>query len=337
MAKWQYTKGLHDLGNGSWAYLQPDGSWGWSNAGLVVDGDRTLLVDTLFDLKLTREMLATMAHAVPQAAKIDTLVNTHVNGDHTHGNQLVIGAEIVGTRQLREEMEAFPPEQLAALFRNWRALGAAGEFLNETMGSRFDFDGVVNTPPTRLFDGELTLKVGDKEVRLVDLGPAHTPSDTVAYVPQDRTLFTGDLLFHGGHPAVSAGPVRNWIAACDRMLGWDVETVVPGHGPITDKNAARAEGLFRDADRRGTQALRCRAVGRGGRPRHPGPSIHRLDRRRAHLHQCQCPLSRVSRRRGQPGPDRRRGNEDLGHDGPLSQRAKGSRRPRPRALTITRR
>jgi glyoxylase-like metal-dependent hydrolase (beta-lactamase superfamily II) len=240
MAKWQYTKGLHDLGNGSWAYLQPDGSWGWSNAGLVVDGDRTLLVDTLFDLKLTREMLATMAHAVPQAAKIDTLVNTHVNGDHTHGNQLVIGAEIVGTRQLREEMEAFPPEQLAALFRNWRALGAAGEFLNETMGSRFDFDGVVNTPPTRLFDGELTLKVGDKEVRLVDLGPAHTPSDTVAYVPQDRTLFTGDLLFHGGHPAVWAGPVRNWIAACDRMLGWDVETVVPGHGPITDKNAVRA-------------------------------------------------------------------------------------------------
>jgi glyoxylase-like metal-dependent hydrolase (beta-lactamase superfamily II) len=209
MAKWQYTKGLHDLGNGSWAYLQPDGSWGWSNAGLVVDGDRTLLVDTLFDLKLTREMLATMAHAVPQAAKIDTLVNTHVNGDHTHGNQLFIGAEIVGTRQLLEEMEAFPPEQLAALFRNWRALGAAGEFLNETMGSRFDFDGVVNTPPTRLFDGELTLKVGDKEVRLVDLGPAHTPSDTVAYVPQDRTLFTGDLLFHGGHPAVWAGPVRN--------------------------------------------------------------------------------------------------------------------------------
>jgi hypothetical protein len=46
MAKWQYTKGLHDLGNGSWAYLQPDGSWGWSNGGLVVDGDRTLLVDT---------------------------------------------------------------------------------------------------------------------------------------------------------------------------------------------------------------------------------------------------------------------------------------------------
>ena len=54
MAKWQYTKGLHDLGNGCFAYLQPDGSWGWSNAGLIADRDQTLLVDTLFDLKLTR-------------------------------------------------------------------------------------------------------------------------------------------------------------------------------------------------------------------------------------------------------------------------------------------
>jgi len=239
MAKWQYTKGLHDLGNGAWAYLLPDGSWGWSNAGLIVDHGETLLVDTLFDLPLTREMLDTMKKSVPEAAHIRTLVNTHVNGDHTHGNQLVTGAEIVGTRKLREEMEAAPPEQLEQLFTNWRALGPAGAFLNEAMGSRFDFSGIVNMPPTRLFDGALTLKVGDKEVRLVDLGPAHTPSDVVAYVPKDKVVFTGDLLFNGGHPAVWSGPVSNWIKACDTMLGWDVDTVVPGHGPITDKGALR--------------------------------------------------------------------------------------------------
>ncbi len=84
-----YTKGLHDLGNGLWAYLQPDGGWGWSNAGLIVDGDRSLLVDTLFDLKLTREMLDAMRRAVPAAQSIETLVNTHANGDHCFGNQLV--------------------------------------------------------------------------------------------------------------------------------------------------------------------------------------------------------------------------------------------------------
>ncbi len=69
VSKWPFKKGLQDLGNGCYAYLQPDGSWGWSNAGLVVDSGQSLLVDTLFDLKLTREMLATMRRAEPAATK----------------------------------------------------------------------------------------------------------------------------------------------------------------------------------------------------------------------------------------------------------------------------
>ncbi len=64
MSRWTYTRGLHDLGNGCWAYLLPDGGWGWSNAGLIVDGEEALLVDTLFDLPLTAEMLAAMRRAV---------------------------------------------------------------------------------------------------------------------------------------------------------------------------------------------------------------------------------------------------------------------------------
>ena len=67
LEKWAYRKGLHQIGNGSYAYLQPDGSWGWSNAGLVVDGEESLLVDTLFDLRLTHEMLDSMRAAEPKA------------------------------------------------------------------------------------------------------------------------------------------------------------------------------------------------------------------------------------------------------------------------------
>ena len=67
MSKWQYSKGLHDLGNGLYAYLQPEGTWGWSNAGLIAAGKTALLVDTLFDLKLTRAMLDTMRRALPAA------------------------------------------------------------------------------------------------------------------------------------------------------------------------------------------------------------------------------------------------------------------------------
>ena len=241
MARFPYTKGLHDLGNGCFAYLQPDGSWGWSNAGLVVDGRASLLVDTLFDLALTREMLAAMRAAAPAAATIGTLVNTHSNGDHTYGNQLVAGAEIIASSACVEEMrEQGQPLAPGSIRRDWRNFGEAGRFFHEVMGSRFDWQGITLTLPTRRFDGALTVRVGAKEVRLIEVGPAHTRGDVIVYVPADRTLFTGDMLFIDGHPLVWAGPVANWIKACDLMLGFDVETVVPGHGPITDKAGIRA-------------------------------------------------------------------------------------------------
>jgi glyoxylase-like metal-dependent hydrolase (beta-lactamase superfamily II) len=233
-----FTKGLHDLGDGCYAWLQPDGSWGWSNAGLVVDGEASLLIDTLFDLTLTREMLARMRAAVPAAARIGTLVNTHGNPDHYFGNELVAGATIVATAEAAAEMRETPPELLAGMMRNWRMMGEAGAFLHEVMGV-FDFEGITLTPPTQTFHGAVTLHVGAKEVRVIEVGPAHTRGDAIVHVPAHRSVFTGDILFHGGHPIVWAGPVGNWIRACETILGLDVDVVVPGHGPVTDKSAVR--------------------------------------------------------------------------------------------------
>ena len=104
MSKWEYTKGLHEIGRGVYAYLCPDGSWGFNNAGLIVDGDSSLLVDTLFDLASTREMLDAMKAAEGAAASINTLVITHGNGDHFYGNELVAGAEIITTKACAREM-----------------------------------------------------------------------------------------------------------------------------------------------------------------------------------------------------------------------------------------
>jgi glyoxylase-like metal-dependent hydrolase (beta-lactamase superfamily II) len=241
LERFPYRKGLHDLGRGAYAWLAPDGSWGWSNAGLVVDGEASLLVDTLFDLALTREMLDAMRAAEPRAAtRIDVLVNTHANGDHCYGNELAAGAEIVASRASAEEMVETPPEVLAGLVAGVGGQDTAlGRFVQRAFGP-FQFEGIRLVPPTRTFEGQLELRVGDKRVELFELGPAHTRGDVIVHVPGDGVVFTGDLLFVEGTPIVWEGPVSNWIAACDRIQALGAAVVVPGHGPITDRRGPEA-------------------------------------------------------------------------------------------------
>ncbi len=221
---------LHELGESCFAYLQLKGSWGWSNAGLVVGDGASLLVDTLFDLHLTEAMLKSMS-SLTAVAPIATLLNTHANGDHCYGNQLVDNAEIISSRATAAEMTEVPPAVLHALNN---APGEMGGLFRYFFGE-FDFDGIDVRLPTRTFEGRLEVEVGGRVVELIEVGPAHTRGDTIAVVPDAKTVYTGDILFIGGTPIVWAGPLSNWVAACDLLLGMDVDTVVPGHGPITDK------------------------------------------------------------------------------------------------------
>ena len=225
-----YSLGLHEIGNDCYAYLQPDGGWGYSNAGLVVGNGQSLLVDTLFDLKLTASMLESMK-AVTASAPIGTVVNTHANGDHCYGNQLVKDANIVASAATAHEMTEVPPAMLAALNK---APGEVGDLFRSFFGD-FEFEGIDLALPTQTFNGQLTVKVGERDIELIEVGPAHTAGDTIAYVPSARTVYTGDILFIGGAPIVWAGPLENWIAACDLINSLDLDVVVPGHGPLTDK------------------------------------------------------------------------------------------------------
>jgi glyoxylase-like metal-dependent hydrolase (beta-lactamase superfamily II) len=312
-----YTLGLHELGDGCFAYLQPDGGWGWSNAGLVVGDGRSVLVDTLFDLDLTAAMLDTMV-AVVDGAPIDTVVNTHANGDHCYGNGEVVrrrpDVEIVASTATAHEMADVPPAMLAALNE---APGEIGELFRSFFGD-FNFAGIELAPPTRTFDQRLELDVGGRVVELIEVGPAHTAGDTIVHVPDAATVYTGDILFIGGTPIVWAGPLANWVAACDLMLDLDVDTVVPGHGPLTDTagivavrdylsfvdaeatsrhdagmdafDAARDIGLLLGADERfgdwgefGRIAVNVETVYRSLDPTHTTPDVIEQFRRMAQL------------------------------------------------------
>jgi cyclase len=252
-----FETGRHQVGDGCHAWLQPDGGWGWSNAGLVVGDGASLLVDTLFDLHLTRAMLDGLA-PLTAAAPIATLVNTHANGDHCYGNELVAGAEIVASAATAEELQEVPPAMMAALKA---ADGPVGALFGRFFGA-FDFEGITLTPPTRTFRDRLGLDVAGTRVELVEVGPAHTRGDTIVHVPEAGVVFTGDICFIEGTPIVWAGPLERWVAACDLIVDLDPAVVVPGHGPVTDTAGVVAvrdyqswvDGAARDRHDRGMTA-----------------------------------------------------------------------------------
>ena len=238
-ARVPYTRGLHEVADRVWAWILPDGGYGWSNAGLVAGEGASLLVDTLFDLALTREMLTAMKPITDRAPIIDALI-THSNGDHTHGNQLLDGSvRIIAAEGTAEEIAHGMAPEMLAMVQTANLGPVATPYARDRFG-QFDFAGIKLRNADQTFERDLTIDVGGRRINLLNLGPAHTAADSVVHVPDAGVLFGGDLLFIGCTPIVWAGPIANWVAACDIMIALDAPTVVPGHGPITDPDGIRA-------------------------------------------------------------------------------------------------
>ncbi|MGZ4584810.1 MAG: fumarylacetoacetate hydrolase family protein [Mycobacterium sp.] len=238
-AKVPYTRGLHEVADRVWAWTLPDGGYGWSNAGLVAGDGESLLVDTLFDLALTREMLTAMRDITSSAPITDALI-THSNGDHTHGNQLLdASVRIIAAQGTADEIAHGMAPEMLAMAQTANLGPVATPYTRDRFG-HFDFSGITVRNADQTFDRDLTIEVGGRRVALLNLGPAHTAADSVVHVPDAGVLFGGDLLFIGCTPIVWAGPIANWIAACDAMIALDAPTVVPGHGPVSDPDGIRA-------------------------------------------------------------------------------------------------
>jgi cyclase len=214
---------LEEIGDGSWAYVQLDGSWGLNNAGVLAGGEGVVLIDTCFTERRTRDLLA----AVDGLGRgpVRTLVNTHHHGDHTHGNWLVPGATVVGHERCREEV-------------------LASGTISEAVFPGVDWGEVRVRAPFVTFTEQLTVWVDDLRVELLFVGPAHTTNDVVAWVPDRRTLFAGDLVFNGGTPFVVMGSVAGSLTALERLEDLGPETIVPGHGPVCGPDALASQRAY---------------------------------------------------------------------------------------------
>ncbi len=235
---------VEEVADRVFAYIQPDGTWWINNTGFVVADDGVVAIDTCATERRTRAFLGAVSSV--SSAPLRVVVNTHHHGDHTHGNHLTHPATIIGHTRCRDLVQASGIATFEGIFEtpDWRDLRVA--------------------PPMVTFDDHLVVWAGDLEIQLHHLGTAaHTTNDVVAWLPEPRVLFAGDLVFNGGTPFTVMGSVAGSIAAVEGLRRFDAEVVVPGHGPVCDPSVydglvAYLEMVQRaaaDAERAGIGAL----------------------------------------------------------------------------------
>lgn len=195
---------------------------GICNRGIIASGGSALVVDSGISVAEATPLRAAAQERCQQGAL--SLFNTHPHGDHVFGNQVFADGLIIAHQGVRETMLATGQEAVAAFKQNPQAAEMLGD--------------ITITPPSLTFQDTLTVFVGDIEVQLIHFGVAHSPTDSIAWLPQSRTLFTGDLLFNGLVPAMPpGGNLANWIAFLERLEQLEPQHVIPGHGPIQAPDA----------------------------------------------------------------------------------------------------
>ncbi len=214
-----FKTGIEEVAPRVYAYIQAYGELGVSNAGLLVDREGAMAVDALMVPSMTRRFLAAIKKVTNKP--VTRLVNTHHHIDHTGGNFLFRGAEIISHISCRGEIER---------------TGIPVDFFQKRI-PRFaaEFPKLELAVPEVTFADRMVFHQAGRDVELRHLGPAHTFGDAFVYLPKEKVLFAGDLAFYYVTPLAFQGHVGNWIKVADRILKMDVETIVPGHGPVGGK------------------------------------------------------------------------------------------------------
>lgn len=203
---------VEEVAESVFAYVQPDGSWWINNTGFVVGDSMVMAVDSCATERRTRAYI----EALTKAGGGDplTLVNTHHHGDHTNGNCLFPFATVIGHERCRE------------------AVMRTGILRPDGLFEPVEWGDLSLRPPFVTFEERLNVFVGDLLVELHHFGTAaHTTNDVVAWIPERKVLFSGDLVFNGGTPFVLMGSVAGSLAVLDQLMEFEAEVVVPGHGP----------------------------------------------------------------------------------------------------------
>ena len=218
-----WNRELRQLAPNVYAYLQGGGpgvsAAGVSNPGMIAGSDYLLAIDAAQGPIPANAFIA--ASKQTTGKDFGRLVNTHHHGDHVNGNQFFTHAEILSHPYCRDECV----KAAATTPKMWDKVPGVAEGTEQRK----------LVPPSVTFKDDLTYFIGGTEVQFKFAGPAHTWGDMMAYLPQYKILFAGDVAFFWVAPYANNSYITKWIEVCDKIAGWDVDVIVPGHGPIGGK------------------------------------------------------------------------------------------------------
>jgi cyclase len=235
--------GLEELADGVFAHVPDDH---WANTGIIVGDDSVLVVDARLTPRMARELIDMAAYVTPKPIRY--LVDTHHHGDHSFGNvSFAPFAAIIGHANTRRALERDPE-----MHKGWAA---------RYPHVADDLAEVVITPPVITFEDKLTISLGAHTVELRHFGPAHTDNDSVVAVPGARVAFMGDLVCNGFNAVLSDGDSAGWERALEAVQSaWNVQRLVPGHGPTADGGALAEQRAYLRALRQAVRELRDAGV-----------------------------------------------------------------------------
>ncbi|HSV35110.1 MAG TPA: MBL fold metallo-hydrolase [Ramlibacter sp.] len=207
-----YVQGLSALGS-------PANQNFVSNAGFIVTASGVVVIDALGSPALADRLLAEIRKHTDQP--VTHVIVTHYHADHIYGLQRLkaAGATILAHHAAREYLGS----DTARL-----RLEASRTELAPWVDSQTRL-----VPADTWLTGAQDLLIGGVRLRLQPVGPSHTPEDLVVYLPEEKVLFAGDLVFRNRIPFVGQADSRQWIKALDALLGFDTAAIVPGHGPLS--------------------------------------------------------------------------------------------------------
>jgi len=218
-----WNRELRQLAPNVYAYLQGGGpgvsAAGVSNPGMIAGSDYLLAIDAAQGPIPANAFIAASKQATGK--DFGRLVNTHHHGDHVNGNQFFTHAEILSHPYCRDECV--------------KAAATTPKMWDKVPGVAEGTEARKLVPPSVTFKDDLTYFIGGTEVQFKFAGPAHTWGDMMAYLPQYKILFAGDVAFFWVAPYANNSFITKWIEMCDKIAGWDVDVIVPGHGPIGGK------------------------------------------------------------------------------------------------------